>query len=45
MWMMERMGRRAIFIGGAVWMFVAQLIVASVGTAEPVSNRAAQSAA
>ena len=43
--MMERVGRRNLFIGGAVWMFVAQLIVAAVGTAEPVSNRAAQSAA
>ncbi|PWN38467.1 putative monosaccharide transporter [Meira miltonrushii] len=45
MWMMERVGRRPLFIYGAVWMFVSQLIVAAVGTAEPISNRPAQAAA
>ncbi|CAO1625646.1 unnamed protein product [Parajaminaea phylloscopi] len=42
MWLVERRGRRAIFIAGALWMFVAQLMTASIGTASTVADRAAQ---
>ncbi|PWN53251.1 putative monosaccharide transporter [Violaceomyces palustris] len=41
MWMMERVGRRNLLIYGALWMFVCELIVAVVGTATPVTNKAA----
>ncbi len=45
MWMMERVGRRPLFLYGAVWMFVAQLIVAIVGTVDSIHKPFAQMAA
>ncbi|CAO1626714.1 unnamed protein product [Parajaminaea phylloscopi] len=44
MWLTEAAGRRAVLFWGAVWMFVTQLIVASVGTASTLANVPAQRA-
>lgn len=45
MWATERLGRRKLFITGAIGMFVAQMFVAVIGTAATVRNRPAQRAA
>ncbi|CAO1616699.1 unnamed protein product [Sympodiomycopsis kandeliae] len=45
MYATEHFGRRFLFIGGAIGMFVCQLLVAIIGTASTVKNRDAQRAA
>lgn len=42
MWGMERIGRRKMLIWGATWMCLMEFLIAIIGTAEPVSNHAAQ---
>lgn len=44
LWMVEKWGRRPLLLFGAIGMATCQFIVAIVGTAEPVSNEAAQQA-
>ena len=44
LYMVETWGRRNLLLFGGIGMFVCQYIVAAVGTAEPVTNKAAQNA-